>query len=269
MRHFAKLLVFLSVALGIAGLTYSFLYVGRRWAVPPYFALLACIVVSSVSLGLMIGLYLRYALACQRDRHKSRWENYASTKTVRSMSEEHKGVMLGYIVRNMDKSDRKRLIFQTILGTLSVATGLLSIIATVIDAPLIHKTASAIAAISTLILTTFSVAEFTMIHRRAGYLIESAINQWLAGADGYTNDATTNFNNLLAAVRVIIDTGETSFIGAGMPSGQVEIEEPIPVAQDDWFNHTDVGTSISLDNFPAWQTAALENTPDGFDPVTQ
>jgi hypothetical protein len=273
MRHLTKLLLLISTLLTLVALVYVFVLVGQRWTMPPYFALLACITLTLLSLVLLVGLYLRYALACQRDRHRDRWDTYASTKLVRELNEEHKGVLLGYIIKNLNKADRKRLIFQTIGAVLSVSTGLLSIIATVIDSPIIHKTASAIAAIATLVLTTFSIAEFTMIHRRAGYLVESSINQWLAGTEGYDNaDATVNFATLMTNVCTIIDTGETSFIGAGVnnttAATQPIVEEaPQPPLENSWLNSSDVG--VTLDNFPSWQEAALRGTPDGEDPITQ
>jgi hypothetical protein len=196
------------------------------------------LVTSILAVALIVLLYLRRELRMQKERHKLRRADYGSSAKIQALSPDELAVFHRRIMRNLDLADRKRLIFQIVQNTLLVFAGLLPMLSTIVDSNETQKLLSFGASFSAFIVGLFSMSKYTVEHRRTGFLIEKALDSWLVGnGDFHGLTKADAFRELVSQVQTILDTNETSFVGAGAVTvplfDQDEPEEGPTIAQDE------------------------------------
>jgi hypothetical protein len=196
------------------------------------------LVTSILAVALIVLLYLRRELRMQKERHKLRRADYGGSAKIQALSPDELAVFHRRIMRNLDLADRKRLIFQIVQNTLLVFAGLLPMLSTIVDSNETQKLLSFGASFSAFIVGLFSMSKYTVEHRRTGFLIEKALDSWLVGnGDFHGLTKADAFRELVSQVQTILDTNETSFVGAGTVTAplfdQDEPDEGPTISQDD------------------------------------
>jgi hypothetical protein len=193
-------------------------------------SIIVILITSILVVALCVLVYLRRELRAQHDRHKVRRSDYGNATKVQRLSPDELAVFSRRIMRNLDMADRKRLVFQLLQNTLLVFAGLLPMLSTIVDSNETQKLLSFGASFSAFLVGLFSMEKFTTEHRRTGFLIEKALNAWLVGNGEFKGLTPADaFRELVNQVQIVLDSSETSFIGAGStapPPNLFDQDEP-------------------------------------------
>jgi hypothetical protein len=186
-----------------------------RNQVPEYVDTLLALALTLYAAGVLTTIYLKIKFADLRTKQAARQSEIAITSKVTELSVEERTVLHGYVFAFLERAERKKLIYQTWFNVLTILTGVLSVVATLTNEELVQRTGSGTAAISTLLVACFSVAENAVTHRRNAYMISALLYKWVSGAGIFQEDSS--LRRLVQEVEVILDSVETSFVGAGGP----------------------------------------------------
>lgn len=190
---------------------------------------------TGVAIGAAIVVYLEFELRRQRHRHTERSQAIQSSPKFMALNHDQQLSVTGYLIRQMDKADRKRIVFSTFSNTALAIGGIAPILAMLSSDPLHQKVLNAVSSVSVLCLGIFSLEKFAIEHRRAGYLIDSLIQEWLSEVGAFADQGDAEgFRTLVKKAKEVLDTGETSFIGAGSNAAPIEyklptVPQPLPV----------------------------------------
>ena len=191
--------------------------------------ILAATTVTATLIGMSIYAYLRSEFAKQRIRQKERTDNILNSPKFMALTPDHQLSLRGYLVKKMDAADRKRILFSTLSNTALAIGGTAPILAMLSSDPMAQKILNAISSVSVLCLGIFSLEKFAIEHRRAGYLLDSLIQEWISEIGEFNGLTEVEaFRLLIRKSKEVLDTGETSFIGAG---SQVPEYKPPTVPQ--------------------------------------
>lgn len=179
-------------------------------------------------LGLSIYTYLRLEFAKQRIRQRERATDILSAPKFMALTPDHQLSLRGYLIKKMDAADRKRILFSTLSNTALAIGGTAPILAMLTADPIAQKILNAISSVSVLCLGIFSLEKFAIEHRRSGYLLDSLIQEWLSEVGDFSGlTDVEGFRLLIRKTKEVLDTGETSFIGAGSKQAAIDPKSPI------------------------------------------
>lgn len=185
-------------------------------------------VIASYSIAAAISyLYLAWEFQQLRKLQRIRNAGIFESEAYKCLSPDHRAALEGFVLRELNESEWKRTLFQTVRNCLVIVGGLSPIFAILTVSPEAQKVINTITSVAVLILGVFSVERFAIEHRRAGYLIDRKLMDWLSGG-GTSGD---RFEELVGEVGKILDTGETSFIGAGSAASQQVLAQLTPPQQ--------------------------------------
>jgi hypothetical protein len=254
--------------------------------------ILAIAIAAIAACSVAVYFYLRIEFQRVKRSHADRAAEILATPKFMALSADQQLSLRGYFIKKMDGADRKRILFSTLSNMALTVGGVAPIIAILAPDPDIQKVLNAVSSVSVLCLGIFSLEKYSIEHRRTGYLMDSLIQEWISevGTFGELSDGDA-FRLLIRKAKEILDTGETSFIGAGtqpntavMPVPTVEsfhsipewspAPEPLPPPPEpegipieellDWSTLGDVvtqsGVRVAPEDFAAWQANALGNS---------
>ena len=209
-------------------------------------------------LGLSIYTYLRLEFAKQRIRQRERATDILSAPKFMALTPDHQLSLRGYLIKKMDAADRKRILFSTLSNTALAIGGTAPILAMLTADPIAQKILNAISSVSVLCLGIFSLEKFAIEHRRSGYLLDSLIQEWLSEVGDFSDlSDVEGFRLLIRKTKEVLDTGETSFIGAGSKQAAIDPKSPkSPINHQSITNQLPTITPLTLE-----QTTASPVTP--------
>lgn len=232
-----------------------------------FYKVFGIVATAYLAIAILLLAYLRWALARQKVRNNTRMVELKSSPKFQALSPDNQLTFLGYLFRSMVKSGQKRIIFEAIRLTSILIGGGAPILSSMTDSPTLQKSLNAITTIAALTVGALSVDKFLVEHRRAAYLIEGLINEWRSNTGSFADvEGVEAFQLLIGKTKEILDTAETSFIGASSarPPEHPAISHPesIPMAPP---SKVQPGR-VAPEDFASWQQAAIDESED---PITQ
>jgi hypothetical protein len=214
-KSFIKILLVVAASITLA----VYLHFGLH--LPEYTHLLTALALTAWVTLLLTSWFIRYKQIKLRSLQEDRYQQLSITPKVAGLTFDDRAVFDGFVVYNLHIAEERRLLYQTWGGVLTTLTGVLSIVATLTDLDIIQRTGSGFAAIATFIMSTFSVPEFATQYQRSAFLLNELIYKWLAETGVFTDDA--RLQRLIGEVTLILDTDESSFIGANNDAVKPEL----------------------------------------------
>jgi hypothetical protein len=188
-------------------------------------SIVLAVCLSYLLLSVLVFGYIKVELHLLRKHHTERNTEIVATPKYQALHGDMKMTFSGYVIRNMNRADRKKVVFQVFRNVFLFVGGLAPVFAMVSTDTDTQKVLNAIASLSVLFLGVLSIERYASEHRRSGYLIDSLIQEWRSEIGDFANRTPEDaFRQLVRRTKEILDTGETSFIGSGAGTEKVAPE---------------------------------------------
>ncbi len=188
-------------------------------------SIVLAVCLSYLLLFVLVFSYIKIELYFLQKSHTERNTEVTTTPKYQALDADMKMTFVGYVIRNMNRADRKKVIFQVFRNVFLIVGGLAPVFAMVSTDTDTQRVLNAIASLSVLFLGVLSIERYASEHRRSGYLIDSLIQEWRSDIGDFANRTPEDaFRQLIRRTKEILDTGETSFIGSGAGAEKVAPE---------------------------------------------